>query len=354
MSTFIFCWRRPTPPLFIGGAEITQNVLAKNLAKKHNVIYIGSLDDPNYPTASLKEKYLSELYKNTNVNDFTYVDDCCIYKYNNILCVLLSQFQLSYEIEKYLKKYIKNDSYMITGMEESSNFIKIAKSLNVKTVAWLHSVNLKEVDCVKEKPDIILSTSKYIQYFISQMFNIDSFVFYPQFDETNCTCTNERKFITFINPVPEKGCELFLQIANKLKNTEFLVVEGWYKNVEFLENLPKNTEYLEKQNDMNKVWSITKLLLVPSKVEEAFGRVVVEASHNHIPVIASNKGGIPEALNNSGCLLDYNDADMWIKTISHFIKDENYYNMKSFESYKKTKIFYIDKTQYFLEIMKLS
>jgi len=46
---------------------------------------------------------------------------------------------------------------------------------------------------------------------------------------------------------------------------------------------------------MEQVWRKIKVLLVPSLWLEAWGLVVVEAQLRGIPVISSNRGGIPEA-----------------------------------------------------------
>jgi len=45
-------------------------------------------------------------------------------------------------------------------------------------------------------------------------------------------------------------------------------------------------------------------LLYPSFWEEAYGRVVVEAQRCGIPVLAARRGGIPEAMNGGGILLE--------------------------------------------------
>jgi glycosyltransferase involved in cell wall biosynthesis len=46
---------------------------------------------------------------------------------------------------------------------------------------------------------------------------------------------------------------------------------------------------------MDEVWSIVKVLIVPSLWFEAWGIVITEAQLRGIPVISSGVGGIPEA-----------------------------------------------------------
>merc|ERR1711924_555572 len=49
------------------------------------------------------------------------------------------------------------------------------------------------------------------------------------------------------------------------------------------------------EQDINVIYSRTKLLLVPSLWSEAYGLVTVEAQVRGIPVISTDKLGLPEA-----------------------------------------------------------
>ncbi len=52
------------------------------------------------------------------------------------------------------------------------------------------------------------------------------------------------------------------------------------------------------------VFANTKLLLMPSLWFESFGLVAAEAMLNGIPVLASNRGALPETIGDSGFLFD--------------------------------------------------
>ena len=52
------------------------------------------------------------------------------------------------------------------------------------------------------------------------------------------------------------------------------------------------------------VYSLTKLLLMPSLWYESFGLVAAEAMLNGIPVLASNRGALPETIGDAGFLFD--------------------------------------------------
>jgi len=56
------------------------------------------------------------------------------------------------------------------------------------------------------------------------------------------------------------------------------------------------------------------VLLLPS-LHEGFGRTALEAMSAGVPVIASNRGAIPEVVGNAGLLLDPYDSEAWVKGI---------------------------------------
>jgi alpha-1,3-rhamnosyl/mannosyltransferase len=57
-----------------------------------------------------------------------------------------------------------------------------------------------------------------------------------------------------------------------------------------------------------------RVLLLPS-LHEGFGRPVLEAMALGVPVIASNRGAIPEIVGEAGTLLDPNDRSAWISAV---------------------------------------
>jgi hypothetical protein len=86
---------------------------------------------------------------------------------------------------------------------------------------------------------------------------------------------------------------------------------------------------------MRHVYEQTALLFMPSQVEEAFGRVIVEAAANGIPVVASDIGGIPEALADGGVLIPHTDpAERWAEAIERILSDSTLYARLSSSAYR--------------------
>jgi glycosyltransferase involved in cell wall biosynthesis len=70
--------------------------------------------------------------------------------------------------------------------------------------------------------------------------------------------------------------------------------------------------------------------LAPSIWSEAYGRVVTEAQYSGIPVLASNRGGLPEAVGAGGVVLDPAESiDTWAHTLRRLWDDKIYYQVLS-------------------------
>ncbi len=87
------------------------------------------------------------------------------------------------------------------------------------------------------------------------------------------------------------------------------------------------------------VYSLTKLLLMPSLWYESFGLVAAQAMLNGIPVLASNRGALPETIGDAGFLFDVparytpetpevpmaEEVEPWVETIIRLWDDAEYY-----------------------------
>ena len=115
------------------------------------------------------------------------------------------------------------------------------------------------------------------------------------------------QYVTFVNPEPRKGVHVFARIAEVLSRRRpdipLLIVEGAGK-ASFLPQLGidlggiRNLRIMPNTPDSRQFYAVTKLLLMPSLMENA-GFVAMEAMTNGIPVLASNRGGLPETIGNS-------------------------------------------------------
>jgi glycosyltransferase involved in cell wall biosynthesis len=118
-----------------------------------------------------------------------------------------------------------------------------------------------------------------------------------------------RGYVTFINPQPEKGAAVFARIALELgrrrPDIPFLIVEGRGK-ADGLAGLPVDLSGLTNLNrmantpDPRDFYRVSRVILMPSLWRESLGRVPIEAMANGIPVLASDRGALPETLGDAG------------------------------------------------------
>lgn len=142
-----------------------------------------------------------------------------------------------------------------------------------------------------------------------------------------------RKNVTFINPIEEKGLEISLEVARCCPDIPFSFVESWPLSDEYRNRLRErigklpNVSLTPPQRDMRSIYKQCKILLAPSVCQEGFGRVVSEAQISGIPVIASRRGGLPEAVGDGGILVDpEGEAQEWVDAIRMLWDDHREYD----------------------------
>ncbi len=138
------------------------------------------------------------------------------------------------------------------------------------------------------------------------------------------------RYVTFINPQDIKGVYFFARIARELARRRpdipILVTQGRSRadalsapdlglGPHLAGQFPIETECNgrnittmpfapDPQSFYPTVYSVTKLLLMPSLWNESFGLVAAQAMLNGIPVLASNRGGLPETIGDAGFSFD--------------------------------------------------
>jgi len=143
-----------------------------------------------------------------------------------------------------------------------------------------------------------------------EKFGFSPIVIHPIIDPQQYKTVSSRTYATFINPHPEKGLETAIAIAAACPELPFLFVEGWPLKDEArkallarLKSLP-NVQLHPSVRDMRRIYAQTNVLLAPSQWEEGYGRVATEAQFSGIPVLGTNRGGLPEAIGPGGIILD--------------------------------------------------
>lgn len=119
----------------------------------------------------------------------------------------------------------------------------------------------------------------------------------------------EPKYVTFVNPTVPKGMLVFARIADELgrrrPDIRLLVVESRGSEATLAGcgmdlRTHGNVFLMGHTPDPRRFWRVTRIALMPSVIAETQGLVAVEAMVNGIPVIASDRGALPETLGRAG------------------------------------------------------
>lgn len=180
-----------------------------------------------------------------------------------------------------------------------------------------------------------IANSEFTRARIKEVLGRDSQVILPPIAPERCKVERPGKRVLMINPDPRKGGDAALSLAELCPDIPFLIQESWSSNKTLVDmkrkaRAFKNVLWKSPQMDMRNVYSQAKILLVPSRLEEAWGRVVSEAQVSGIPSIASRLGGLPESVGPGGVLVDV-DADIstWEKTLRSLWDSTDIFNQYS-------------------------
>ena len=107
----------------------------------------------------------------------------------------------------------------------------------------------------------------------------------------------------------DKGGAMVRALARRFPEVRFRI----HTRAASLDDAPPNVAAAPWERDPAKLYQGLRLMLVPSQVAEAYGRVALEAQGFGVPVLVSDVGGLPE--NVSGSLwrvADYRSPEAWI------------------------------------------
>ncbi|HEU4549684.1 MAG TPA: glycosyltransferase [Rhizomicrobium sp.] len=211
-------------------------------------------------------------------------------------------------------------------------------ALSVPTVAYFQDVFFRQLsgDPGTLKHVRFAANSRFTARRCEETYGLQPVVIPPLIRAGRYLAARNPRYVTMINPHPQKGGNLVLDIASRLPEIPFCLVESWELEGTHRENLHArlrtlpNVKLKPRTDDMKSIYSGAKILLAPSLCEEAWGRVASEAHINGIPVVASNRGGLPEAVGPGGAILDPEaPIDLWVGEIRRLWTDADYYREKS-------------------------
>ena len=300
-----------------GGAEISVFTLLKYVATKAHVTVLTRGSAPVSPTFS------------SNVN------------IRAIACADKAAAQVT------LERILREETFDIVLTQNAWSDIALNASslLSIPSIVFMRSPagNLDFSRSSAARPSLILSNSSAVASFVLKQWHRVSPVLRSPVDFRDYVISDRRPAcITMVNPIEIKGGEVVRALAEAMPDRKFLIVKGWGHlrrgstwDTNLLNDLsdglgdphgwdPRESDFSQLSNvtvseplaDMRRVYECTRLLLVPSIKSESCPRVAIEAMSAGIPVVGSNNGGIPEALADSGIIVDeFTRPEAWVTAI---------------------------------------
>jgi len=242
-----------------------------------------------------------------------------------------------WETVEYVVRKERPDLVVVT-VTQPVRMALAARKTNTPILMLLQDVDFKQhggaFEDLGQVPCVANSNFTATKY--RNAFGVSPDVIYPFIDTARYKTDTSRTNITFVNPHPEKGCDIAIEIARQCPEIPFSFVESWPLSTDSrselfarIKGIP-NITFKANQTEMRKVYRNCKVLLVPSIWEEAYGRVVIEAQVSGIPVVASTRGGLPEAVGPGGVLLDpIQPISDWRAAVLKLWRDDGYYSTLS-------------------------
>lgn len=202
----------------------------------------------------------------------------------------------------------KLDPEVLVVVKNHAPLIAAARATGRRCVVYLHSVDF--CDFSREPGLGFIANSEFTARRLHERFGFEATVIPPWIEPARYATETSREVALFVNPTRSKGVETVFALARLRPDIPFLICESWPLAPEHkaacLARAAQlgNVRWQTPTREMRRVYARARVLLVPSEIDEAWGRVVSEAQASGIPVIASDRGGLPEAVGPGGLVIE--------------------------------------------------
>ena len=269
----LFATKRPYLPQMTGGAQSSMHELALELgARRHSVCVLAGLTGEGW--LGIRNRFRLKLGNRRAVIDRAFGYD-----------VHRAWFPETAVAE--VTATVKPDVVVV----HSGAPVTMANAFlecKVPTVVYLRDVEIEQFggDPSELRGCALIANSQFTATWFNERYGLQASVVYPLFRPERYRTESDRTHVVFINPHPFKGSDIAIAVAKACPDIPFLFVESWTLGPTDRQALMQkidpldNVTMIPRTNDMRQVYGKARLVLAPSKWEEAYGRVATEA-HCH-------------------------------------------------------------------------
>lgn len=339
-------------PFFVGGDGLVANFMLNGLER-----FLGwqglSLGSINHHSLPISLGTIRSVLQKLNISYYEQI--------NSEATSLKEVTRISYLINHYRSEMLHAGNFLenmilqlkqfkpdvvVTAEENSLEIIRtISDSMKVPVVLRVNHAEWteEEIYIASQKVSLIIFVSNFIAQKYRHVTHCNTAIVHPIYDwRLWMVKQNSRRFISMLNPVTHKGGDIFIKIVKSLPD-KFFLAQGGAKQPDIKLEDHTNLEWRSRvlgniENNMGLSYFLgnTKFLLLPSQWEDAMPGIAIQAMKNGIPVIGSNRGGIPEIIGDAGIIInDYQSIEAWITAVRRLDSDVQLYNKLSSEAKKQ-------------------
>jgi len=243
--------------------------------------------------------------------------------------------------DNWVVAYVKKTGadVVLTDHVATSEYLSVLMKAGIGCIKCIRQLPIIGMPSVVDPKLQMIGNSPYSAQVARATIGRDVEIVRPFINKDDYTAPNhEPRFITFVNPNYQKGIRVAVEVARSMPEQDFLIIKGKWSGFSqaYIDKLTKpfldleNVTVWEHQKDMREVYAVTKVLLVPSLFIETFGRVIIEAQYNGIPVVGSDSGGIPYTIGTGGLVASpKNEAAPYVSAINQILENEETYRAYS-------------------------
>lgn len=220
----------------------------------------------------------------------------------------------------------------------SGTYAPLARALvraGLPTIVYLRDVEIGNIGGVLPRDGRVtyLSNSRFNAARVAALAGVEPVVIPPLVCPERYRVGTTRTRVLFVNPVPEKGVDLAFRLAESRPDIPFDFVECWPLDQRARDDLRSRARLLSHvvwhpvTHEPRRLYRHARIVLVPSMWEESWGRVVTEAHCSGIPVLASDRGGLPESVGPGGILVERDASfEHWRAALSRMWDEADTYD----------------------------
>ena len=160
-----------------------------------------------------------------------------------------------------------------------------------------------------KRADLLVANSSFMAERIRNACSRDSLVVFPR-TPVPSEPLEPGDVVGMAGDGADKGGTMVRALARRFPDLRFRL----HSRAASLDDAPPNLEAAPWERDPARLYQGLRLMLVPSQVAEADGRVALEAQGFGVPVLVSDVGGLPENVPGSLWRVgDYRSPEAWIK-----------------------------------------